>query len=406
MFKKDNTAIVLGTNETGLAVARSLGRCGINVIGLDYKKDLGFYSRYIQTLTCPHPLKEEKQFIEHLASIAKTQKEKVVLFITGDEYLIAISRNRTILKKYILINISDENVIESIVDKYKQYKLVQGTKTPVPKTFFPRDLSDVLKIGRELVYPVFIKAHQVNSWRSKLKGTKKGYLARNENELLDNFKSVFAANTSAIVQELIQGRDTNHFKFCCYVSKNNEVLAGFTLKKIRQYPIQFGVGSIVESIHYPELFEAGKQLFKNINYRGVGSAEFKLDERDGKLKLIEINPRYWQQNILAFKCGINLPLIDYLDATGQKVDFQPAFTTGMKWLNINLDLMSFFGYRNLDELTSFGWIKSLMGKKVFSVFAWDDIFPAFFDKDLFKTIIKTPRYLYYGGKQKQKLIQK
>jgi predicted ATP-grasp superfamily ATP-dependent carboligase len=47
----------------------------------------------------------------------------------------------------------------------------------------------------------------------------------------------------------------------------------------------------VQSVEYPELLALGKAFFKKIGYRGVGSAEFKLDDRDGTLKLIELNPR-------------------------------------------------------------------------------------------------------------------
>ena len=57
----------------------------------------------------------------------------------------------------------------------------------------------------------------------------------------------------------------------------------------------------------------GKRFLESIGYRGIGSAEFKRDERDGELKLIELNPRYWQQAALAERCGVNFPLAQYLD---------------------------------------------------------------------------------------------
>ena len=59
-----NPAIVLGLFETGLAVGRSLGRNGIKVIGLDYKKNMAYYSKYMNTKKCPHPISAENKFIE------------------------------------------------------------------------------------------------------------------------------------------------------------------------------------------------------------------------------------------------------------------------------------------------------------------------------------------------------
>lgn len=393
LIKKDNTAIVLGLSETGLGVGRSLGRKGINVIGLDFKKNIGFYSRHTKALLCPHPLKEEKQFIELLLHIAKKQKEKIALFITADDFLISISRNRKILSEYILMNISPENLIESIADKYKQYKITHDAGVQVPKTFLPNNLDEVDKLKQELAYPVFVKAQEVTSWWDKIKGGKKGFFIINPQELMDTFRMIFEVEAKAIVQELIQGPDTNHFKICCYVSQQNEILLAFTLQKIRQCPIKFGVGSIVQSIHYPELLRVGIKLFRDIDYRGVGSAEFKLDEKDGKLKLIEINPRYWQQNILADKCGMNFPLIDYLEVTGQKPKHIVDFRVGIKWVNICSDFESYLSYKNLGELNAFKWLNSLKGKKIFSVFAWDDIIPGFYEMDFGKKLIRFARYI-------------
>ena len=57
-----NPAVVLGMFDTGLAVGRSLGRAGIRVIGLDFSKKVGFYSKYIDAYICPNPSENEKEF--------------------------------------------------------------------------------------------------------------------------------------------------------------------------------------------------------------------------------------------------------------------------------------------------------------------------------------------------------
>ena len=77
---KRNPAFVLGMFETGLAVGRSLGRKGVKVIGLDFKKDIGFYSRYILGQLCPHPIEKEQEFIDFLDSeVVQNQLEKVCI---------------------------------------------------------------------------------------------------------------------------------------------------------------------------------------------------------------------------------------------------------------------------------------------------------------------------------------
>jgi len=372
-------AVVLGMFETGLGVGRCLGRNKIQVFGLDFKKDVGFYSKYIKARFCPDPLIDEQKFLDFLIGFVDKSKYKPVLFVTSDNFLNIISRNRNILKKYFFINLPDNMVIESITDKYKQYQLALRGDIPFPATYFPKNLEEVHKIKDKIKYPAFLKAKEVTSWRKIMGGAVKGFILKNPDELVEKYNIIFGKGLEAIVQEVIPGFDTNHFKFCAYISQNGEFLLQFTLRKIRQNPIRFGIGSVVESVYYPDLMEIGKKFFKNIDYKGVGSAEFKLDEKDGKLKLIELNPRYWQQIALADKCGMNFPLIDYLESTQQNPQLILDFKISIKWVNLFLDFGSFLNYRRTGEVSFKQWITSLKGKKIFSVFAWDDMLPVCYD---------------------------
>jgi len=393
MYKKDNPVVILGLFETGLAVGRSIGRSGIDVVGLDFKKDIGFYSRYIRARICPHPLEEEDQFIASLIALGKTQKEKPVLFVTSDDFLASVSRNREYLEEYFLMNLPDEYIVESVTNKFQQYSLAQRSGIPVPKTCFPEDLVSVARIRKDLTYPVFVKANDVNVWRRQISGTTKGFLIGDEYDLMELFKATLGKGLRMIIQEVIYGPDTNHFKFCCYMSKEKKVLLSFTLQKIRQQPTRFGVGSVVRSVRYPELSDLGQRFFLAIGYRGVGSAEFKLDKRDGNLKLIELNPRYWQQNALSEKCGMNFPFVDYLETTGQGPEPVAGFLTGINWVNIYMDFNSYLVYQRQKELTLSGWLRSFKATKVLSDFACDDILPGFYEIRFGKRLLRLPRYL-------------
>ena len=130
-----------------------------------------------------------------------------------------------------------------------------------------------------------------------------------------------------------------------------------------------------ESVYDPAVLSLGKRFVESISYRGVGSAEFKRDDRDGELKLIELNPRYWQQNALAERCTVNFPLAQYLDLTGGVPPQEAAYEQNVKWLNMAADLDSFRHYRQRGELDFGAWIRSLAGPKVYSNFAADDPIP-------------------------------
>jgi len=311
------------------------------------------------------------------------------LFVTSDNFLSIVSRNRKKLEKYYFINLPNQEIIESISDKYKQYQSALKAGISFPKTYFLEDIEKVNQIKDKIKYPVFLKALEVTSWR-KVMGGIKGFVLNDSDELVEKYNFIFKRGVQGILQEVIQGPDTAHFKYCAYVSRNGEFLLQFTLRKIRQNPINFGIGAVVESIDYPELKEIGKRFFKSINYKGVGSAEFKLDEMDGKLKLIELNPRYWQQNALADKCGMNFALIDYLEVTQQNPQPSLNFKTGVKWVNVYLDFGSFLNYRRIGKISFKEWITSLKGKKIYSIFAWNDLLPVCYDVS--KKSISTSKY--------------
>jgi D-aspartate ligase len=392
-FDKKFPAVILGMFETGLGVARSLGRLGIPCFGMDYKEDLGFHSRFIRPVRCPHPLDDEEGFVSHLVRFSCRFSVRPVLFVTADDFLITVSSRREELQDHYRFNLPDHRFISSISDKSLQYELVQKAGIRAPETVCLQSLDEVPEQTSAMRFPLFIKAREVNAWRTVFGGKIKGFVVRSEKDLLERCREILGQGVHVIAQELIPGTDTNHYKVNCYFTEKSKPLLAFTLRKIRQNPIRHGVGSVVESIAWPELLETGLRLFQNLHYQGVGSAEFKLDPRDRTLKLIEINPRYWQQNALADRCGMNFPLMNYLDVTGQAPEPVASFETGVKWINIYMDFDSFLAYRRVKEINFMQWLKSLRGKKILSDFSLDDPRPALAEMDFGKKIFRLPAYL-------------
>ena len=214
-----------------------------------------------------------------------------------------------------------------------------------------------------------------------------------QEDLMKIFKMIFDRGARALVQEIVQGPDTNHFKASCYLSKDGMVLLAFGLQKIRQQPAGFGFGCMVQSVEYPELLALGKNFFTKIGYRGVGSAEFKLDLRDGKLKLIELNPRYWQQNALADKCGMNFPLMDYLELTNCEPKAVLDYRYGIKWVNIYSDFESFREYRQRKQLSLMQWLESYKGEMIYSDISCDDMLPGLHEILIGNIINRSRRFI-------------
>src|SRR6185369_4759179 len=151
-------ALVFNCHITGLAVARSLGRRGVPVIGLD-RDDSGYglHSRYTTVAgRCPYPLDDERAFIDLLMEIGAALKQKAVLFPCLDEWVFAVARNATELGEYFVLPFSDIETVERILDKNLLYKKCEDRRIPIPKTFYVGEQTPE-QIAAEISFPCIVK---------------------------------------------------------------------------------------------------------------------------------------------------------------------------------------------------------------------------------------------------------
>lgn len=388
----DHQAFVLGLFDTGLGAVRSLGRVGIPVIGIESDHNMpGFKSRFCEAKICPDPVHQSDDLLRFMMNEGNKLDRPGILFPSTDAFVLFISRYRDELQKKFLFALSSKEVLESIVNKRRQYEMAERVGTPYPQTFYPENLNEVDKIKEDVDYPAFIKPYYSHLWKEKFNN--KGFKVDNPQELQERFAEIFPTDLQAMVQSIMLGPNTNHFKVSAYMGTDNEPLAVFTLRKIRQYRTDFGVGTLVESLRYEELKELGLKFFRGIQYRGIGSIEFKKDERDGCLKMIELNPRLWQQNCHATRCGMNFPLIQYLDLTGQNPKPKTEFIEGIKWFDAIADFQAFWDYFRKGELMPWAWARSWMDAKSFATFAWDDLGPFLKANEYGMKYLRMPLYL-------------
>ncbi len=386
-----HSAFVLSLFETGLGAIRSLGRAGIPVVGFDFDPDrLGFKSRFCHPVLSPNPVYEPENLVAVLLAKNKKCTEPPVLLPASDAYAQFISRFREQLQTAFLFILPPPDLLDAILDKRRQYELAEQFGIPIPQTYYPQNMADVQEIAGLLTYPVFIKPNIGYLWREKF-GPIKGCKVYNADELRQSCDKFFPSGLQVMVQVIIPGPSTNLYGVCVYMSSQGEPLLVFTKHKIRQYPTEFGVGTLVESLRYPELVDLGLHFLKSIGYRGICSIEFKKDERDGQLKLIELNPRLWKHNILASDCGMNFPLVEYQDLTGHAPPASTTFREGVRWWDSRADFKSFYEYYKRGELSIPHWVSSWIGAESHPLFALDDLGP--FYKSIDDIAKRLPMYL-------------
>jgi predicted ATP-grasp superfamily ATP-dependent carboligase len=297
-----------------------------------------------------------------------------VLMPAADYYVAFISRYETELAQHFHFNIPEASVLAMLMDKREQYKLAEESGVPIPKTFSLRSGDDLDKVSTLISYPAIVKGAHSHQWTSSFQG-RKGYVAYSPDDLRRVSEQASTRGVEAVIQEMVLGPNHNHLKVCTYYSKDNELLAAFCTQKIRQYPVDMGIGTSMISIHTPELLELSCRFLERLGYTGVSSIEFKKDERDGRFKLIELNPRFWQQNIQATHAQVNFANINYLDCLGQTVEPCLDFKQGIRWIDAFPDLRSFVSQSRKSNLSLLDWLRRVLDADCRAFLAKDDVRP-------------------------------
>lgn len=373
-------AVLLGLYYMGLAAARSLGRKGIPVFGIDKDPDrIGAKSRYLTFLGSPS---DDGALLETLLDFGKSCRSKSVLFPFTDDYLIFISRNREVLSRYYWFPYPNDRPLEHLVSKDTMSAIFKelGISSP-ERMVLAKDSIGELKDFR-LAFPVVIKPNFHAKWLGdpdviKNIGTRKTLLI-SDFAALERYCSLLTRYDTIIVQEFVPGKTENLYYYVGYRNAEGEMLASFVGKKLRTFPDMFGSESLLQSVHHSSLRKLGDEVLRKLNYVGPAGLDFKFDARDQTYKLIEINCRLGISDGLLVDCGVDIPYLYYADVQGMAPRSQLDYKQNVYWCWFARDMEWFREYRARDGYTKWGWIAHfLLNTYSHPVYTRDDLKPAF-----------------------------
>ena len=373
----DFGAIVLGGHAQGLGIIRSLGRKGVTVYLIDETAaNISRFSKYCSRFFLAREMKQEHALVNFLVMLAKNEGIKGwVVFPTHDATVEILSKNRAALGQYYRISVPQWSATKLAHNKILTYNMARKTGIPVPHTFFPLNIDELRRIGRDLEYPVIIKPAVMHTFYAKLKT--KAFKVGNLEELERMYKKACTVidPSEIMVQEIIPGSARDLYSCCCFY-KQGVLKASCIGQRCRQIPMDFGKATtFVQSADVPQLRQYSDDLLKAIGYYGLAEVEFMQDPRDGIFKLLEINPRSWKWHTFAIKSGIDMPYLIYRDLVGTGIDRNTAVRLDVKWVEIISDLYVAFGEIAKGNLSVQGYLDSLKGDLEFAIASQDDPLP-------------------------------
>jgi len=146
---------------------------------------------------------------------------------------------------------------------------------------------------------------------------------------------------------------------------------------LRQWPIFTGNSILGIDVMDKMVLDVTTDLFKKVNYVGLGYVEIKKDIKTNKYYIIEPNiGRPTGRSALAEACGVDLIYTMYCDCLGLPLpETRTQKLKNIKWIHVRTDLQSAYNYWKRGKLTFREWLKSMKGKKFYAVISWKDPMP-------------------------------
>ena len=385
-------AIVLGSHVTALGVIRLLGRRGITTFTLDGRGDLVVRSRWFRPLG--ETIEESRDPAALASFLDRLPFERAVLVPCNDTWALAVAALPETVRERFPSSVAPLPALERLVDKARFAETVRELGVPHPRTVVLDDVSDLSRVGDAEISRFFLKPR--DSERFNARYSRKAFRVRDRAEAEARFRQATADGFELLIQEYVRGPPDRHVFLDGFVDRDGRLRALFARRRLRMFPPDFGNSTAMVSVPVADVSPAAesvRRLVDGLAYRGMFSAEFKLDEADGEFRILEMNARAWWFVGFAGACGVDMPLLAYRDALGLPVDPVTRYDVGKLCVYPKQHLRAaWHAWRNgeppIGAVGPLAWMTAEQ-----PVFRWDDPLPAFAElaQALRRAVARLPR---------------
>jgi predicted ATP-grasp superfamily ATP-dependent carboligase len=379
--------VVGGVFQTGLNLMRDLVQKGVRAVGVDYAPEhQGFRSIYGQSYLCPNPASEPQKWLEFMRSLSTRLGRKAVLIPADDVFVSAFAAHADALREGYLFS-RGAQLHALLSSKEKQYELAELHGFPCPRSVYVRRVEELREFAASAQFPCLLKPRSAQVWGALPEGNPlrnhKVATAQNPEELLGQYRLVEAFQPEVVAQECIVGPDSSKYCYLSVYGNDGSRLGSCVVREYRAFPVMFGSASLVEPVIDDEIQSMCDRFLRSLDYAGLCEIEVKRDSRDGKVRLIEVNPRCSGTGDCAKYTGVEVGWLHYLDLVGERVAPIEA---------------SRFNFRHITLQRDFRAIPKYIAEKTLT---WRDVFASyrgpleFFDLD-FRDFRVTARTVYYA----------
>lgn len=330
-------AVILGGAHGAIALARVLKRQGLAVWLITDDTPLpGFSAAVTRKLDWAGP--KTADAIDRLEGMAAEHGLAGFLLIPAsdaDVRFVATARER--LSSTFSVLLPSWDSLQWACDKGLAYARADALGLAVPRSYKVTSLADAK--AAELQFPVVLKPTMRLS-RNRFT-SEKAWRVDDWGQFVALYEEAvrLVGADNIVVQEMVPGNGSTQLSYAGLWNKGEPVTA-FTAVRLRQYPVEFSYTSTyVQTCDAPDVMAASETFLRSIGHHGLVEIEYKRDARDGRLKLLDINPRPWSWFALADAAGIDFGAAIMAIACGEAVPVMMA-QPEIGWMFLIRDLVA------------------------------------------------------------------
>lgn len=319
------------------------------------------------------PLGDEEELVEQLLQSGNQVGKDTILLSGTDEWAVFVARHQDQLRSVFRFPLQPPGLVDSLASKQGLHDMAVRYGFPTPALAVPRTRSEAQVMSQSLTYPVMLKPLESRP------DVAAKFVVHSPAQLMAAYLDLeeTAEAPNVILQEYIPGGDEDVWMFDGYFDSDATCRVAFTGQKLRQQPMHMGHTSLGICRENADLASQVAGWLSRMGYRGVVDIGFRLDRRDGRYKVLDVNPRVGG-NFRQFvgSTGMDVVRALYLDLTGMPVGAAGHYD-GRVWLKEDSDLVALAEYRLAGELSFREWLASLRRVDEGALFAADDPMPFF-----------------------------
>ena len=365
--------ILMHPNDGCLTLARVLTRRGIRVSALAtpaYRYVLS--SRGVTGRVMPDIRRHADAWIAELRALANGPPAAVVC--GSDAATEFVTQHRATLPASLVTFEDEAGLHLRLMNKLELHRIAAAAGVRVPWMRLLRTLEDLDAVMGELPYPCVLKPTMGHVGKD-LVGVGTAVVG-DRSELVERARPLLDGDVPILLTQLIPGPESSLEGAVAVRDRSGRYVLEYGRRKVRQWPPDYGVGSLVESAHVPETLAMNRRLLDYTGYFGIAATETKRHAETGELYLIETNVRVPGTFGLSEACGVDGSWRLFAALAGLEVQQQSDQIDGRKVMLPQKEIRAAWAQIRARDTTLRGVLTTWRGSRDLGAIALRDPGPA------------------------------